>query len=95
MVVRRLQSKIARHLIGVPFIDFTSLTSTLFSVGEGIARALWTNSFPTDPKGKKLSIEQSHHVYTVSSLRLRVPKCSRAAPRPTEAYSTYPRHHHT
>ena len=32
MVVRRLQPKIARHLIGVSFTYFTLLTSILFSV---------------------------------------------------------------
>ena len=53
MVVRRLQPKIARHLILMPFTDFTSLTSTLFSVEEGIARGLWPDSSPNNPKGKE------------------------------------------
>ena len=53
MVVRRLQPRIARHLIGIPFIDFASLTSALFSVEEGIAIGLWPDSSPTDPKGRK------------------------------------------
>ena len=44
MVVRRLQPRIARHLIGMPFTDFASLTSAIFGVEEGIARGLWSDS---------------------------------------------------
>ena len=40
MVVRRLQPKIARHVIGVPFTDFGSLVMVLFSVKDGLARVL-------------------------------------------------------
>ena len=57
MVVRRLQPRIAKHLIRVPFTDFTSLTSALFSVDESIARGLQLDSSPIDPKGKKPSVE--------------------------------------
>ena len=41
MVVRRLQPKIAKHVIGVPFTDFGSLVMTLFSVEDGLVRGLW------------------------------------------------------
>ena len=40
MVVRILQPKIARHVIGVPFINFGSLVMALFSVEDGLARGL-------------------------------------------------------
>ena len=40
MVVRRLQPKIARHVIGVPFTDFGSLVMVFFSVKDGLARIL-------------------------------------------------------
>ena len=40
MVVRRLQPKISRHVIGVPFTDFGSLVMVLFSVKDGLARVL-------------------------------------------------------
>ena len=53
MVVRRLQPRIAKHLIGLPFIDFASLTSTLFGVEEDIARGLWPYSSLRDPMGKE------------------------------------------
>ena len=52
MVVRRLNPRISRHLIGMSFIDFSSLTSALFGLEEGIARGLWPNSSLRDPKGK-------------------------------------------
>ena len=86
MVVRRLQPRIARHLIGIPFTNFTLLTSTLFSVEKGIARGLWPDSSPRDPKGKEPLLGQSLNVYTVSSLRQRVTSCRRATPRSIEAY---------
>ena len=95
MAVRRFQPRIARHLIRVPFIDFTSLTSTLFRVEEDIARGLQLDSSTTDPKGKKPSVEQSHDVYIVFSLRQRIARRTRATSRSTEEYSPYPQHHHT
>ena len=69
MVVRRLQPRIVRHLIGMSFIVFASLTSTLFSVEEGITRGLWPDSSLTYPKGKEPLVEQSPDDYVVSSLR--------------------------
>ena len=95
MVVRRLQPRIDKHLIGVPLTDFTSLTSSLFSVEEGIVRGFWQNSSPIDPKWNKPLVEQSHDVYTVSSSRQIITRSSRAAPQPTETYSPYPLHRHT
>ena len=35
MVVRRFQPMIVRHLIGIPFTDFASLTSAFFWCGGG------------------------------------------------------------
>ncbi|RVW58083.1 hypothetical protein CK203_115210 [Vitis vinifera] len=71
MVVRRLQPKIARHLIRVPFIDFGSLVMALFSVEEGFVRGLWSDSFPIDSKGKEPSGEQRPDVNTISPTRYR------------------------
>ena len=96
MVVRRLQPRIVRHVIGMPFTNFASLTSTLFGVNEGIARGVWPDSSPRDPKEKEPLVGQSSNVYTVSSSsRQRVTKCYRVAPRSVKAYSPYPRHYHT
>ena len=89
MVVRRLQPRIAKHLIGTPFTDFASLTSALLGVEEGIARGLWPYSSPRDPKGKESLVGRSPYVYTISSSRQRVTRCCQVAPQSIEAYSPY------
>ncbi|RVW90696.1 hypothetical protein CK203_046463 [Vitis vinifera] len=53
MVLRSLQPRIARHVVGVPFIDFGSLVLALYDVEDNISRELWINSSPSDVKGKK------------------------------------------
>ncbi|KAL6348381.1 hypothetical protein AAG906_005686 [Vitis piasezkii] len=67
MVLRSLQPRIARHVVGVPFTDFGSLVLALYEVEEGISRDLWTDSPSSDVKGKKPSGEQRprapHHAY--------------------------------
>ena len=55
MVLRSLQPKIARHMVGVPFADFGSLVLALYDVEDDISRGLWTDSSPSDVKGKKPS----------------------------------------
>ena len=55
MVLRNLQSRFARRLVGIPFQDLKSLVHAAFSVEEAIAQGLWTNTAPShDSKGKKL-----------------------------------------
>ena len=53
MVLRSLQPRIARHVVGVPFMDFGSPVLALYDVKDGISRFLWTDSSPGDVKGKK------------------------------------------
>ena len=53
MVLRSLQPKIARHVVGVPFTNFGSLVLALYDVEDGIYRCLWADSSPTEVKGKK------------------------------------------
>ena len=53
MVLRSLQPRIARHVVGVPFTDFGSLVLALYDVENGISRGLWTDSSPSDVKKKK------------------------------------------
>ena len=53
MVLRSLQPRIARHVVGVPFTDFGSLVLALYDVEDGISRGLWTDSSPSDVKWKK------------------------------------------
>ena len=55
MVLRSLQPRIARHVVGVSFIDFSPLVLALYDVEDGISKGLWTNSSPTDVKGNKPS----------------------------------------
>ena len=40
MVLRSLQPKIARHVVGVLFTDFSSLVLALYDVKDGISRGL-------------------------------------------------------
>ncbi|RVW70318.1 hypothetical protein CK203_048726 [Vitis vinifera] len=53
MVLRSLQPRIARHVVGVPFADFGSLVMALYDVKDSISRGLWVDSSPSDVKGKK------------------------------------------
>ena len=55
MIMRSLQPRFARHLMGFPHTDFGSLVQTLYGIEEGIARGLWSKSSPIDSKGKKPS----------------------------------------
>ena len=53
MIMRSLQPRFARHLMGFPHTDFGSLVQALYGIEEGISRGLWVNSSPLDSKGKK------------------------------------------
>ena len=53
MILRSLQPKFARHLMGFPHTDFGSLVQALYGIKEDIARELWPKSSPFDLKGKK------------------------------------------
>lgn len=55
MVLRNLQSRFVRRLVGIPFQDLRSLVQAAFSIEEAIARGLWTDTtLSPDSKGKKL-----------------------------------------
>ncbi|RVW21282.1 hypothetical protein CK203_107337 [Vitis vinifera] len=53
MIIRSLQSRYAKHLMGFPQTDFGSLVQALYGIEEGISRGLWVDSSPSDSKGKK------------------------------------------
>ena len=53
MIMRSLQPRFARHLMGFPHTDFRSLVQALYGIEEGISRGLWADSSPSDLKGKK------------------------------------------
>ena len=55
-------------MVRVPFTDFGSLVLALYDVEDGISRGLWTDSSPTNVKGKKPSEGQrSVDVSAISS----------------------------
>ena len=75
MILRILQPRFARHLMGFPHMDFRFLVQSLYGIEEGIARGLWPNSFPSDLKGKKPSEGQRPgDVGTISSVGSRSPR---------------------
>ena len=53
MIIRSLQPRFARYLMGFPHTDFGSLVQTLYGIEEGVSRGLWADSSPSDSKGKK------------------------------------------
>ena len=52
MIMRSLQPRFARHLMGFPHTDFGSLVQALYSIKEGISRGLWADSSSPVSKGK-------------------------------------------
>ena len=72
MIMRNLQPKFARHLMGFPHTDFGFLVQALFAIKEGITRGLWLKSSPTDSKRKKpLGGQRSKDVGAISSAGMR------------------------
>ena len=55
MVLRNLQSRFARCLVGILFQDLRSLVQAAFSVEKATTRELWTDTVPSpDSKGKRI-----------------------------------------
>ena len=53
-VLRNLQVRFAKRLVGIPFQDLKSLVHAVFSVKEVIAQGLWTDTTHClNSKGKK------------------------------------------
>ena len=72
MIMRSLQPRFARHLMGFPHTDFGSLVQALYGIEEGIARGLWSESSSIDPKGKRpLGGQRSGDVGAISSAGMR------------------------
>ena len=75
MIMRSLQPQFALHLIGFPHIDFGSLVHALYDIDDGITRGLWSESSPSDSKGKKpLGGHRSRDASAISSASLRPPR---------------------
>ncbi|RVW36985.1 hypothetical protein CK203_099638 [Vitis vinifera] len=62
MIMRSLQPRFARHLMGFPHTDFGSLVQTLYGIEEGIARGLWSESSPIDSKGRSLQEDRDQEM---------------------------------
>ena len=91
MVLRSLQPTIARHVVGVPFIEFGSLVLALYDVEDGILRGLWTDSSLIDAKKKKPSRGQGlADVGTITSTSQRPPKHHQLVLQPTKTHHSYP-----
>ena len=75
MILRNLQPKFAKHLMGFLHTDFGSLVQALYDIEEGIAKGLWPASSLIDSKEKKPSRRQRPgDVGTISSERSRSPR---------------------
>ena len=78
-------------MVGVPFTDFGSLILALYDVEDGISRGLWTDSSPTNVKGKKPSRAQRLvDVSAISSTSQRPPKHHPPIPQLIETRLSYP-----
>ena len=76
MIMRSLQPRFARHLMGFPHMDFGYLVQALYGIEEGIARGLWSESSHFDSKGKKpLGGQRSGDVGAIDSTGLRPSRC--------------------
>ena len=90
MVLRSLQPRIARHVVGVPFVDFWSLVLALNDVEDDISRGLWADSSPSDVKEKKPFGEQrSIDVSAISSSSQRPLRHHQPVPQLLEAHPSY------
>ena len=90
MVLRSLQPRIVRHVVGVPFTNFGSLVLALYDVEDGISRGLWTDFSPTNVKRKKpLGKQRLIDVSAISSTSQRPPKRHQLVPQLTETHSSY------
>ena len=62
MIMRSLQSRFARHLMGFPQLDFGLVVQALYGIEKGITRGLWADSSSSDSKGKKLGQALGHQM---------------------------------
>ena len=92
MILRSLQPRFARHLMGFPHTDFRSLLQALYGIEEGIDRGLWPESSHSNSNGKKPSGGQRpRNVGIISLARSRSPKRYQTFRQSSGAY--YPHHY--
>ena len=77
-------------MVGVPFADFGSLVLALYDVEDGISRGLWTDSSPSDIKGKKPFVGQRLvDVSAIGSSNQRPLRRHQPIPQLSKPYSSY------
>ena len=75
MIMRSLQPSYARHLMGIPIMDYIALIEALYGIEGGMARILWSDSSSSDSKGKKPSGSyRPGEVGAISSFRHGAPR---------------------
>ena len=75
MIMRSLQPSYARHLMGVPIMDYRALIEAFYGIKDGMARGLWSDSSSSDSKGKKSSRSyKPGEVGAISSFRHGAPR---------------------
>ena len=89
MILRSLQPRIIRHVVGVPFINFGSLVLALYDVEDCISRGLWSYSSSVDAKGKKPIGRQRSYVGTITSTSQRLLGHHQPVSQPVGTYPSY------
>ena len=75
MIMRSLQPNYARHLMGVPIMDYIALIEALYGIEDGMASNLWSNFSSSYSKGKKPSGSyRPGEVGAISSFRHGAPR---------------------
>ena len=75
MIMRSLQPSYARHLMGVPIMDYRALIEALYGIEDGMAHGLWSDSSSSDSKGKKsYGSYRPGEVGAISSFRQGAPR---------------------
>ena len=66
MILRSLQPRFDRHLMGFPHMDFGSLVQALYGIKEGIARGLWSESPLLILRGRGLQEDKDQEMLVLS-----------------------------
>ena len=86
MIMRSLQPSYARHLMGVPIMDYKALIEAVYGIEDGMAHGLWSNSSSSNSKGKKPSGSyRPGEVGAISSFKQGAPRPQHASIRPQGA----------
>ena len=87
MIMRSLQPSYARHLMGVPIMDYKALIEALYGIEDRMARGLWSDSSSSDSKGKKpYGSYRLGKVGAISSFRHGAPRPQYASIRPHRTF---------